>query len=185
MPWRVFQSLTLTCLVALPLSGLAGCQDSPASTGSPSSGPLPNASSSKDPEAKAKAEALKAYRGMWNAYAEAGETADHKSAKLILYTTGNARTRIVGTLYGYRDEGVVTKGRLKMSPKITSINLSREPPTAEVSDCADSTNWTKHERASGERINDPAGRRKITATVVLTKDAWKVTDFDAEEIGSC
>lgn len=173
-----------TCLMALMVFALAACQGSPAGSG-PRSPELPTVTSSKDLQAEAKGAAIKAYEGMWNAYAEAGETANHKSPKISRYATGNARTRIVAALLSYRDEGLVTKGRPKLSPEVTSMKPASRPSTVEISDCADSTGWTTHKRGSGDQVDEPAGKRKITATVVLKDGDWKVKDFDAKEIGSC
>lgn len=162
----------------------SGCTSNGQARHTPS-GAAPTASPSEDPAAQARAAAIEAYKGMWDAFAEAGETADQKSPKIRRYATGNARTRIVAALLGYRDQGVVTRGRLEMSPEVKSLNPASSPSSAEVVDCADSTGWVKQDAKSGRPIKEPAGKRKITATVVVDDGAWKVSDFKAEEIGSC
>lgn len=184
MQFNVFRGSTLACLAALVVL-VAGCQSSPAGTSPPPTDRHSAINSPRDPEAAAKAAAVEAYEGMWNAYAKAGETADQKAPTIRRYATGNARTRIVAALLGYREDGLVTKGRLKMSPKVTSLKPTAEPTTVEILDCADSTHWTTHKRATGEKVDEPAGRREITATVVLDDGVWKVSDFDAKDVGSC
>jgi hypothetical protein len=185
MASRVIHAVAISCVAALLAVGLAGCQGSDGSAGSTAQDPQPTAPSPTDPKAEAKAAAITAYKGMWDAYAKAGETADQKDPGIRRYATGNARTRIVAALLGYREDGLVTKGHLKMSPKVTSLKPAADPTTAEILDCADSTNWTTHKRATGEKVDEPAGRREITATVVLDHDVWKVSDFDAKDVGSC
>ena len=57
---------------------------------------------SPDARSTADAKALAAYRGMWSAYAAAGETADPTRGDLAQYTTGEALKALSGALDGYR-----------------------------------------------------------------------------------
>lgn len=171
-------------LIAMGLV-LAGCH-SPSRGGRP--GPLVTESPSPSPDKQgvAKRDALAAYTGMWNAFAQAGQVPDPDAPDLRRYAAGDALKRIVGVLVVYRDQGVVTQGGPTDYPSVTSAVPADAPTEVDVVDCGDSTNWTKHKKATGELIqNDPRGRRHITAVVKLTDGLWKVNTFDVGDIGSC
>jgi hypothetical protein len=99
----------------------AGCSDDrPQRQDAPSPASTPSLRApSQDPPASADAKALAAYRGMWNAYATAGESADPTHGDLAQYTTGDALSALTKGLDEYREKGQVSKGRPVMSPWVT------------------------------------------------------------------
>ncbi|MGH3717137.1 MAG: hypothetical protein ACRDT4_27295 [Micromonosporaceae bacterium] len=131
--------------------------------------------------------ALKAYRGMWGAFAVAARTADPTSPGLKRYATGEALKIIVKSLAVDRERGYVSKGEPVLDPRVSRLKPSGRPVEATVIDCADGTRWLKYHRDSGELVDDkPGGRHKVTATVKDVGDGvWKVTYFVAEGVGTC
>jgi hypothetical protein len=165
---------------------LAGCDGdrSPDATVSPP--PAGASASSTSPQEAAKAKALAAYIGMWQAMARAGQVADPDAPALRQHADGDALRGIVAALVTYHETGVVTRGAPVLNPRVDSLYPPDEPTEANVVDCADSSNWTKHKKSTGELVSaDPRGRRRITALVRLIGDAWKVARFDTGDIGSC
>ncbi|MFI9640882.1 hypothetical protein ACIG87_12580 [Micromonospora sp. NPDC051925] len=131
-------------------------------------------------------DALAAYVGMWQAMAKAGEVPDPDSPELRQYAADRALARIVDVLFTYRETGVVTRGVPVMNAGVTGASPADAPTEVTVADCADSTNWTKHKKTTGELIeDDPRGRRTITAVVKPVDGSWKVVSFDVGDIGSC
>lgn len=175
---------------SLLLTGVsAGCsksrqerQDPP----SPASTPSLRAPS-QDTQASADTQALTAYRGMWIAYATAGESADPTHGDLAKYTTGDALSALTKGLDEYREKGQVSKGRPVMSPWVTERPSAGDPVKQfEIQDCLDSTNWLVY-RKSGGLVNDEPGGRRFTAAFVQDTGGgvWKVSAVGVHEVGSC
>lgn len=124
---------------------------------------------------------------MWLNMAEAGKTSDWQSPKLSEYATGDALSVISRGMYADHYNGLVSKGKPKNDPKVTSVDPEAHPRTVMISDCGDSTHWLLYRKKTGKLADDkPGGRRSITAEVKKqASGGWKVTRFAVEEIGSC
>ena len=84
-----------------------------------------------------------------------------------------------------RDQGLVSDGNMKLSPEVTSLDPASSPTSAQVTDCAD-TSETARVRADGEPFDDePGGRRLVVADLENSGGEWKVTSFGVRETGSC
>jgi hypothetical protein len=130
--------------------------------------------------------AIEAYRGMWRAYQEAGQTANPDHPQLAVYATDGALQTLTSGLQSIRDRGLVIKGEVVLDPRVSRVEPADNPTTIEITDCADTTNFLLY-RQSGELYNDePGGRRRVIATVTDTGDeVWKVSSFGAHDIGTC
>lgn len=124
---------------------------------------------------------------MWRTMAEAGRTSDWKSAALSRYATGDALSVISRGMYADHLNGLITKGKPKNSPKVTSTAPESNPDTVMISDCGDSSYWLKYRKDSDKPADDePGGRQAITAEVKKqASNGWKVTRFAVEGVGSC
>lgn len=172
-------------LIALSMALTAGCGPAKPDR-KPTPSPSPSASPSLSPRAAAERDALAAYGAMWQAMAKASEVPDPDAPELRQYATDQALARIVSALFTYQQTGVVTHGAPTTNARVTGASPADAPTQVNVVDCGDSTNWTKHKKATGELIkDDPRGRRNITAVVKSVDGSWKVTSFDVGDIGSC
>lgn len=170
---------------AATLAAAAGCNSSEPSAEPGSTRPSAD-SATTNARTAAERNALAAYTGMWQAVAEAGEVPDPDAPKLRQYAADRALARLVDVLFTYRETGVATRGRPTSHPRVTSANPAETPTEVAVDDCGDSTNWTKHKKATGELIkDDPRGRRHITAVVKVVDGTWKIVSFEAGNIGTC
>jgi hypothetical protein len=179
----VLRRLVVGVIAAVAL--LAGCNSGESNGTTP---PSPSASASPSLSAKAVAErdALAAYTAMWQAMAKAGEVADPDAPELRQYAGDRALARIVDVIFTYQQTGVVTRGAPVTNARVTGVAPADAPTEVTIADCGDSTNWTKHEKATGELVkDDPRGRRNITAVVKPIDGSWKVVSFDVGDIGSC
>ncbi|MFI9811526.1 hypothetical protein [Saccharothrix variisporea] len=186
---NLFQSIA-TSLVAF--IAVAACSpaisDSPALTGSPT-----GADASSPTEASAPAPgsteggAMAAYRGMWQAFAEAGATGDWTSPDLANYATGEALSLLTRGIKAQHDRGWVSRGEPVLSPSVKAATPPSAPKEVLITDCGDSTNWIRYEAVSGRPVaDDPRGRRHIEAIVTQQSDgAWRVVKFAVQEIGTC
>jgi hypothetical protein len=177
---------TVTGLLLLT-GATAGCTEDRQPDRGNSSSPAPSLRApSQDARSTADARAIAAYRGMWNAYAAAGEVADPTHGDVAQYATGDALESLTGALDGYRKKGQVMKGRPALTPRVVSRSPGDPVSRLEVKDCADTTTWLVYDK-SGDLINDvPGGRRSIGATVIDTGNGvWKVSLFGAREVGTC
>jgi hypothetical protein len=132
-------------------------------------------------------QAVDAYLGMWEDYAVAAETSNWQDPRLSRHATSIALTNITRGLYTDKTNGLVSKGRPKLYPQVSSVEPQSAPTKITVADCGDSTDWVQYRADTGEPADDsPGGRREINAVVEKQADgAWRVTDFGVQEIGSC
>lgn len=135
----------------------------------------------------ARANAVSAYRAMWDGFAVAGTTADSGSELLGQHAAGAALDKLKRSLQSDREKGLVTRGKPVLDPKVSAADPADDPRKITITDCGDSTNWLKYRKDSGMLANDvPGGRRLIKASVEKQADGtWKVSDYGVHEVGSC
>lgn len=169
-----------TVLGAVAAATLVGCTRHPSRTT-----PTPILSAPTSGANAANERAIAAYRGMWQAYAEAGRTSNPDDLGLSVYAIGNALKALQVGLETNKKQGLITTGKPIASPQVTSITPAAEPDSAEVSDCLDTTDF-RRTKADGTPFTDsPGGRRAVKATLKKINNQWKVTDFLPGEVGSC
>ena len=189
---QIFHSTAtaLVVLIAVTACSPAG-MTSPAQSGDPAgvdASILPEASTpAPNPAEEAGELAVDAYRGMWLAFADAATTSDWQSPKLSQHATGTALSTMTRGLYGDRYRGVVSRGQPILNPRVASSEPAQAPTKIVVTDCGDSTNWTRHYADSGQPADDePGGRRHIDAVVEKQADgSWKVVEFGVHGVGTC
>jgi hypothetical protein len=69
--------------------------------------------------------ALAAYRGMWQAFAQAGLTANADDPRLARYATGNGLNTLKSGLSSYKNKGRILKGKLVAAPLIARAQVPR------------------------------------------------------------
>ena len=129
--------------------------------------------------------ALAAYRGMWGAYVAAARSSDATDPGLARYASGGALRLLRKGLREDHDEGVVTRGRLVLDPRITRVRPRGHPKRVWVRDCADASRWFRYKRASGRPTGGKAGRHHAEAVVELSGGRWRVSAFFVEKAGTC
>jgi hypothetical protein len=161
---------------------LAACSGAaPTPHPSPSAPSVPAPASPADP----RAQALRAYLGMWNAFVTASRTADYQSASLARYAAGDALSVLVHGLYeNYRD-GIVTRGQPLFDPRVTIAASGGVAVGASVTDCADSSRWLDYYTSGRPDGGPPHGRRRIRAQLQLFDGTWKVTYLVVGKEGTC
>jgi hypothetical protein len=125
---------------------------------------------------------------MWAAYVAASNGAS-SPPDLAQYATGSALGVLQSGLSDNRTHGWTSHGSgpvLSQTPTVTGPTAGQAPPTVQIVDCVDDSNWLLY-NADGTTVdNKPGGRRKVTATVQQQKgEPWKVTLFGAFPVGSC
>lgn len=171
-------------LLASSLLALAGCSDSGSDTSSKPS-PTPTAVS-PSPSFTADAEdaaVIAAYTSSWDAQTEAYSKASSAGTDLKKTTTLRALFDVEHDLSVMRKAGQVTTGKPVINPKVVKVT-DAEIPTATVTDCVDTTNWTLIDKASKKKVPLPATRLiKYVSTATLEKwgTKWMVTKLTAQE----
>ncbi len=129
---------------------------------------------------------MAAYRGMWQAYAKAGLTANPDDPDLARFASGNALKTLQDGLSSYRSKGNVLKGDLVMAPRVAQVSLASTPPTVTVTDCIDDTKFLVYTDSDEPVDDEPGGRRSVRATVTDgATQGWKVTSFGVQVTGTC
>ena len=176
--------------VALAMGMLGGCSGGAHKpTTLPTTGPSassPIISPTPSAEAEARSSALAAYRGMWADMASAATTSDSKSPLLARHATGTALAQIVQSLYADKQAGLISRGEPALSPQISSLDISKQPAEAVISDCGDDTKWLKYEKSTGKLQNkQQGGRHRISADVYGLNGSWRVVSFQLKGVGTC
>lgn len=129
--------------------------------------------------------AVATYRSMWVDMEQAGRTADVDSPRLSDHATGAALQLLKYGLSKDRQDGVVAKGTVSVSPRVVSAEPPRDPSLVQIQDCFDDTRWLIY-KADGTLKNDvPGGHYDTKATVQHTRDGWKVVKLYLGAVGSC
>ncbi|MFI1989742.1 hypothetical protein [Actinoplanes sp. NPDC020271] len=176
---------TLIPIMALTLLTNACSSGRPAADlGSPLS-PTTPASSALGPATAPERDAVAAYRGFWDVFVSAAVTSDAEMPELRKYASGQALRLVANSLYMDRKRKQVTKGQVRLDPKVSALDPTGAPTEVTISDCVSDEEWLKY-KASGGLVNDvPGGRHATTATVKRTSDGWKVDSLVLQEVGTC
>jgi hypothetical protein len=177
-------------IATLALTACGADASSPAPATAQPAAPTPTPAvptSPASPADVAREQAIAAYQGMWQDFTDAATTSDWQSPKLAQNATGDALSTLSRGLYADHYNGLVSRGRPVNNPQVSSVDPGDSPTTVVISDCGDSTNWTKHRADNGQPADDgPGGRRQINAIVKKAVDgSWKVTDFGVQAVGTC
>lgn len=176
------------CAVAA-LTG--GCTADHQSTGQPAPPdttvrtPAASDPPSTTPRTSRRAQALAAYRGMWHSFVKAAKTSDADAHELTRYSTGRALKLIRSGLRSDHKNGVVTRGRLQLKPRITEATPSSRPGTVKIVDCVDDSHWLLYTRSGDSTGQGAAGQHHAEALVKPADGTWKVTVFFIEKAGTC
>jgi hypothetical protein len=195
--WGSGARISVLAGVALVLLGVVfvvvSCADNPPATAPPADRPVtqPSRQPTPDPAASERAAAeraaLGAYRGMQEAVTRALANPRRAHPELKKYAQDKALSGIYQTLYFYEKNGIVGRGQPRIAPKVTSVNLDRQPRTATVVDCFDATNWTPVNEATGESVSAPGQNERYPVTAVARElgGRWYVFQSTDERGRTC
>lgn len=149
--------------------------------------PLPSVPApTQDARGSAEEAALDAYRGMWQAYAKAGLTANPDEPSLSVHAAGEALTNLKNGLAKLRRDGEVVKGEYRSDPQVTEASPAATPSSISVQDCLNTERFLTYKTATGALADDvPGGNRAVRATVTRDDSGWKVSSFGVQAVGSC
>lgn len=176
---RARRKLQWVCAAAVALVLVGGCDGGP-----PDAKPLPKRTveptASRAPSAEY-GEALAVYRAMWGDLVAVSASPDPRSPRLKEHAVGGALELMKYGLRRSEEEGVVSKGTPRLTPKVVSAADSK----IDIRDCVDGTDWLQYKR-NGELKNDvPGSHFKTDATVRRVDGEWKVATFYMHDSGSC
>ena len=170
--------LLATCLL---LAGCAGGAVHSAGVPHPSGGASAHHAASASPADGPTAEAVAAYRAMWQDMTAASTTADVQSPRLADHADGGALTLLRFGLTRLQREKVVAKGAPKVDPWVVSADAH----SVKLQDCLDDTHWLQYTESGALKNDRPGGHNKTDATVTYENGAWKVTDLYLYGSGTC
>jgi hypothetical protein len=170
-------------VAALLASGvLTACS----SSGTPSHGsPSGDAPSSSLPQSASVQQAVAAYRAMWVDMEAAATTSDPSSPRLADHASGAALRLLQYGLSKNRQQGLITKGSVQLSPEVANTQPSGNPTRVDLRDCSDDSHWLLYKRDGSLQNDVPGGHYAVTATVQLTNGRWSVTHLSLGAVGSC
>ncbi|MGW7276072.1 hypothetical protein ACWGH5_36855 [Streptomyces sp. NPDC054864] len=141
------------------------------SPASKSSAPSTTPSPSTDPETAEKKAVLEAYARMWAENVKAYAKADPKGTKLSTYSAAVAWAQWKNDLKSLKKQGIVTTGEPSHDIEVTGIKPDKKVPSAELTDCLDTTDWKFVYRKSGKPVAMPNNRLK-SYVMEITAEKW-------------
>ncbi|WP_225080821.1 hypothetical protein [Streptomyces sp. CoT10] len=174
-------------LIAGGLVVLAGCgsNNSGSSDKDPStttSAPRPGTSSA-DPEIAARQDLLSTYRRYWDEKAVAYSKASMAGTDLATYAKGDALGLAQSDLKNLKTMGQVTEGKPLIHPQVTRLDLQKEVPLAQISDCVDVSAWKILNAKTRSEVALPKDRRtKYVSKVTAEKwgKQWVILEIKPE-----
>ncbi|WP_042449498.1 hypothetical protein [Streptacidiphilus jiangxiensis] len=164
----------------------SGCGSSgkPAATSSPSAVASPSTAA---PDAAAKAQVLTAYRGMWADMVKIYGSGTLEGTNLQEFAADKALAGIKASEAYYQDQNLVVKGEPVLTPQVTSIDLSANPPTAQITSCVDSTNFLPVDKGTGKpaKLASNVFRHVENSTAIQDQGKWLVIQSVIQQDQSC
>ncbi|MEV2256882.1 hypothetical protein AB0I94_41145 [Streptomyces sp. NPDC050147] len=145
---------------------------------SKASGSVP--SKSACPLAQDKQAVLKVYERMWEEQVKAYAAADLKGTDLKKYAAAGAYARARLDVEGLQKKGIFAKGKPGHKTKVTSTDLKRQVPRAELSDCLNTSTWKYFYRKTGKPVPLPEGNMTRYVTTVKAEKwgkQWKILEL--------
>ncbi|MER6074644.1 hypothetical protein ABT187_38690 [Streptomyces sp. NPDC001817] len=142
---------------------------SPSATASSSA--ANTASASADPDAAAKQDVITAYKHYWDEEVKAYSKASMDGTDLKKYAQGNALGLVQSDLLNMRTAGQVIEGRPRIDPKVTSLDLQKKVPSAQITDCVDVSSWKVLDAKTKSEVALPKTRRTKYVSIV-TAEKW-------------
>ncbi len=168
---------------------LTSCGSSTKPTASADSAAPAPSSASPSPNATdtAKVKLLTAYQGFWNIQVQAYTTGSLDGLPVNTYALGPAFYDIEQTLQYYNSQNLVMRGRPKLSPEVVAISLAKEPFSATISDCIDTTNFLPYDKSTGKpaKLTDNVFRHPWTFTASFDNVQWRITDAKIDRNKTC
>ncbi|MFI9642646.1 hypothetical protein ACIG87_21725 [Micromonospora sp. NPDC051925] len=177
-----------TCLVIAAMVGVtAGCGDPPETSTAPAQRPASDTRQPTEAERAAERAALAAYAGYLDASREASQVSDPRHPKLTKFLGDPLLTRVRVAIGDARRHGAVRTGTLRSDPTVTSISLDSTPPTVEIQDCLDATDYRLVYRKDKRVVPGSGGTRHLaTATASRYPDGrWLIDSGAAHEDQPC
>ena len=176
--------VTVMALLAALSLGAAGCASEAPPRARDNGGAPPPRPSSSQPVAGVEV-AIAVYRAMWSDLELAGRTADPNAPQLGDHATGAALQLLKYGLSKDRQDGVVARGHVVLSPQVESATPAAAPTQVRIKDCSDDSHWLQYKKSGGLKDQVPGGHHLTDATVQWQSGSWKVSDFYLHEVGTC
>ncbi len=149
--------------------------------------PTPSASPSPNATDAARTKLLTAYQGFWNIQVQAYSTGSLQGLPVNTYALGPAFYDIEQTLQYYNSQNLVMRGRPQLSPQVVAISLAKQPFTATINDCIDTTNFLPYDKSTGKPapLTDQVFRHPWTFTASFDNVQWRITDGKINRNKTC
>ncbi|MEV5880659.1 hypothetical protein AB0L75_42110 [Streptomyces sp. NPDC052101] len=161
-------ALTLAACGSSNNNGGARKASPSASASSPASN---TASASADPESAAKQDVISAYKHYWDEEVIAYSKASMDGTDLKKYANGNALGLVKSDLLNLKKAGQVTEGKPHIDPKVTSLDLQKKVPSAQITDCVDVSPWKVLDAKTKSVVALPTNRRTKYVSIV-SAERW-------------
>ncbi|MFD3938217.1 hypothetical protein ACFWSF_09455 [Streptomyces sp. NPDC058611] len=181
------QRLLAACaFVATVAAVTAGCsKDSKTAAPPPSATVTPSLSA--DPQAAEKTALLGVYRAFWDAQLKVYASGSTKDTGIEKVAGDMAYSKVQTTRAYYVERGYDIKGAPILSPQVTAMNPASTPPSATITDCVDTSDYYKVDKATGKKVETADNNRRHVAKyeALHIGGAWQIRDFDISRDNLC
>ena len=177
-----------SCALVVAAATVAGCGGSDKADNAPTTSPPTTTSTpSPDPTAEAKTQAIDAYEHMWDASAATFHAGKVTSPELEKWAVDKALASQEASGLYYQQQGTIMQGKPALSPRVTSIELTETPYTANITDCADTTHYIEVYKSSGKPVGKVSGDRHHVTTAVarFNGKSWVISEFTIARDRTC
>lgn len=182
-PWTYTAALVAASLLALTSCTSSGIESTDSAQPPTDAPPTPSPPVADTPEAAAEKAVLAAYQRFWDEQAKAYAKGSTQGTDFDRYAAAVALASTKDDLAALRSKGIVTKGAPDHETTVEVIE-SGKVPSAKLSDCLDSTDWTFIYSKTGKRVDMPEERLLRYVTKVEAEKwgkQWKIVKVTPQQ----
>lgn len=187
---RIFRMHVLpVCAAAVALPLLAACGGGGKTDGTATTPPPTTTAASPSPDrtAEAKAAAAAAYVHMWDAAAATFHVGKVTSPELEKWAIDKALANQEASGLYLQQRGTIMQGKPVLSPRVTSVDFTETPYTADITDCMDTTHYIEVSKTTGKPVGTVSGDRHHVATAVARYNgkSWVISEIVIDRDRTC
>ncbi|MFD3328613.1 hypothetical protein [Streptomyces sp. NPDC058701] len=178
--------LAAGAVVTIVAAVTAGCSEGNKAAPPPPS-PTATPGPSADPQAAEKTALLGVYRAFWDAQLKVYASGSTKDTGIEKVAGDMAYSKVQTTRAYYVERGYDIKGAPILSPQVTAMNPAATPPSATITDCVDTSDYYKVDKATGKKVETADNNRRHVAKyeALHIGGAWQIRDFDISRDNLC
>ncbi|MER6443621.1 hypothetical protein [Streptomyces venezuelae] len=177
--------LAATAITTTVVAVTTACAKDPRAAAPP--GPSTSPTRAADADAAEKTALLDVYRAFWDSQLKVYVSGSMQDTGIEKVAGDKAYSKVQTTRAYYVENGLEVKGAPTHAPQVTALDMTATPPSATITDCLDSTDYFKVDKATGKKVETVDNNRRHMATYQALRIAgsWQIRDFDISRDRLC